>query len=287
MVDKRKNLNAQLTQHHQNSLPHLARLKAVGSKYAGAFLNAPLNFHQGPKMSGTEFIEAILFRLGYSRFEQGSTCTSGHKEQKCHDALASHAVSCTTWGDAIRRHNEIADYVKSFMAQRFQARREVPNLLHHVGSGRRKPADICLYGYATSGRPLACDITITSSIQLSSPQLLAAARDRAGAMLKLREEPKIAKYARDLANAAEPHEFMPLGMETYGFVGLRLLHMLKAEARSLAREYDLNESQMISAVFSGLSVVLQRNNARAILRRRRRSLPPFSLYELIDPALRD
>src|SRR3546814_19494776 len=88
-------------------------------------------------------------------------CASGHKVPKRHDSLASHAVSCTTGGDTIRRHNEVADYIKSFMAQRFRVRREVPDLLLQVGSDRRKPADVCIYGYATSGRPLACDVTIT------------------------------------------------------------------------------------------------------------------------------
>src|SRR3546814_15196781 len=92
--------------------------------------------------------------------------------------------------------------------------------------------------------------------------LFRSARDRAGAMLKLREDAKITKYARDLANAAEPHEFTPLGLETFGFVGTRLVHMLKTEARAIAREHDLKESQMISAVFSGRSIVLQPNTTR-------------------------
>src|SRR3546814_11333473 len=97
-----------------------------------------------------------------------------------------------------------------------------------------------LFPYTTlfRSRPLACDVTITSSVQHSSTHLLAAARDRAGAMLKLREDAKITKYARDLANAAEPHEFTPLGLETFGFVGTRLVHMLKTEARAIAREHD-------------------------------------------------
>src|SRR3546814_17980545 len=41
----------------------------------------------------------------------------------------------------------------------------------------------------------------------------------AGAMLRLKEAAKIAKYARDLANAVEPHEFTPLGLATFDFVG--------------------------------------------------------------------
>src|SRR3546814_11875771 len=91
MVDIRK--KARLVHHHQDSLPHLARLKAVGSKHAGAFLNGPLNFHQGPKMSGTEFVEAILFRLGYSRFEQDAICTSGHKDRSEERSVGKECVS--------------------------------------------------------------------------------------------------------------------------------------------------------------------------------------------------
>src|SRR3546814_12147012 len=118
MGDIRK--KARMVHHNQDSLPHLARLKAVGSKHAGAFLNGRLNFHQGPKMSGTEFVEAILFRLGYSRFEQDAICTSGHTDTMRHDSLASNAVSCTTSGDPISRHNEVADYT-----QRSEVRRLV------------------------------------------------------------------------------------------------------------------------------------------------------------------
>lgn len=281
-IDVKK--KSRLQRFFRADLENLARLKSVGSKYSGAFLNAPLNFHRGPTMTGPEFIEAMLFRIGVSRFPEGSRCTLGHRGTFVHDSLSGHAVTCPIGGDVIRRHNDVADYIRSIMAQRFRVAREVPNILPNIGGGRRKPADLCIYGYATSTRPLACDVTIVSSVQQSSLPF-AAAHDGAGAALKRKEDAKILKYAADLAAAEDPHEFAPLGLETYGFVGERLKYMLKTQARAIAREYDLNESQMTHAVFSGLSVTLQRNNARAILRRRPRRPPPHSLYDLIDPAL--
>ena len=104
-----------------------------------------------------------------------------------------------------------------------------------------------------------------STLQLAADSRGAAAADR--------ERSKIAKY-RQLC-AQHNLDFAPFVVETYGAIGPSAISIIHDIAVVLSRRLDLLMGPLKKRIFTELSTVLQRSQARAILARRPSSTSRF------------
>lgn len=232
------------------------RLKAVSAKHSGAFLNSELNFSQGPRMSNEQFKTAALMRIGHSFVPAGTVCPRAHATTTRVDALNSHFVTCKAGdGDTvIHRHNDIRDWLIGVAQEGHVGVEKEPRYL--IPQSNQKPADLLIY---LNGRSVAIDVTVANSVQ---PIPADIATVRACDAAKKKEQEKRNKYSANL-NAVRI-DFRPFAVETYGGLGTSAYGLIEQFAEIIASNNNEQPGPIKKRLFTELSIVLQRNNAKMI-----------------------
>ena len=208
------------------------------------------------------------------------------------DSYGDHALTCPCNGDRTVRHNALRNLVCTEAALGGMApEREKPGLLparpledgvSRVGAAGspeidqarqprgRRPADVFL-PRGTSGRPMALDFACTSGMR---SDWLRAAREDPKAVITHYENFK-RDYrtpgdteSTDEQRQAQGFQFVPMVIEAHGGGwGKGALQVLDAIAKSVEAAYPNEAEPATLRIAQRLSISLQKENARAILRR--------------------
>jgi len=237
-------------------------LTAKSAPHANAYLNAPLGYKGGLSMTSNQFTQAVLPGIGHNRTPGVRVCPMPHAAPMPLDELGSHLTNCPVSGDLFIRHADIQDLFLDWGLQaNIRAEKEVLDLIPDSGM---KPADV-FYHHLIGGRDVAVDVTVGNSLNQAT---LARAAKTAGIVARAKEMSKNNKY-RNLVERNR-FTFVPVGIESYGALGSGCYQIIDALATRIGRSRDLDVGFVKKRLFQELSIVLQRNNARAVLGR----IPP-------------
>ena len=229
-----------------------ARMLSAAMIGAADWLEAvPLPWHS---MSSRDFSTAVRLRLGLPQHATSHICPSCRKEF-C-DILGHHALSCSSDGDRIHRHNAIRDDVRdSCRRAQLNPRREPRHLLEESGE---KPADVWLPTF-DMGREAALDVVCTSPCtdsvyrQAASQQGFAAAQAEAAKRHKSLEKCEQAGIL-----------FLPVAVEVFGGWGETALAVIRRIGSLLAEASGRSRSAETRYLRQRLSLRLQRCNAAMV-----------------------
>ena len=194
--------------HHLLSEAPDSRCKALALSlaisHAGDWLNVPSSI-LGLHLHDQEFRLCLKYWLGLPIVEEGSHCPICLRAV---DQFGDHQVGCGGNGDRIHRHDSIRDALFSAAQTAALApRKEVPSL---IPGTRSRPADIFLPIWQR-GQPAALDVTVISTLQLSTVEGAAVTQ---GYALAVGEERK--RVAHGTPCHAVGVNFIPLVMESLG-----------------------------------------------------------------------
>ena len=190
------------------------------------------------------------------------------------DIWCDHALVCSCKGDRTLRHNSIRDLVfRSALATDLRPQKEKPNLpplrpdaetIRETTLRGRRPADVWVPSWRGSG-PAAFDFAVTSGMQSSA--LHRSAVDGTEAALKYEQ---VKREFQNTADTCQQNglQFLPLVLEAHGGgMGPTAKATLKASARQAAAQTGQPTSQASQELMQRISIALQRENARSVLRR--------------------
>ena len=225
-------------------------------KGSGSFLHAVPNEHLATKMYNREFQFAVAYRLGLPVNLSKNVCSMPNCSQSV-DKYGDHALSCGYGGDRIYRHNALRDSIFHLLRKvGFDAKLEKKGLL---ANSNEKPGDIFVHSF-DAGRPAALDVTVSSSMQLSS---IHQASRETGFVVNAAENRKDNKfYDKCLAQGID---FFPLAVETLGGWNASALSIFQNIAKRKSYYENSVYSVEISYILQQLSVCLQKKNASMIL----------------------
>jgi hypothetical protein len=255
---------------------HLSLVSAVG---ADAWL------HALPCKTECTHVDPELFRIALARrlrlplLQKPAPCNACGSAL---DVFMDHALVCQCGGNRTLRHNAIRDVTFDFAVNAgVRAEKEKAGLLpprpgtddlaSQMPTSGRRPADIWLPTWP-DGKPAAVDFAVSSGLR--ADLLSAAAHDASSVCVQYEDVKR--KYL-DTANSCHNAglAFVPFVVEAHGG-GLGPAarkvcgHLVKAAA---ARDGD--EAEVHAAdLFRRISITLQRENARAVLRRLPQAAPP-------------
>ena len=206
------------------------------------------------------------------------------------DRFGDHALVCACGGDRVKRHNRL----RSLLASRAKAAGlhpevEKPGLLPprldaHGGpedgvrrGGGRRPADVWVGSWGIHG-PAAFDLAVTSGMKSGS---LAAVITDAGQPVGDYEGRKRTHLNTQALCAAEGLQFVPLVVEAAGGWAPAARRAWKELGEQLSARTGDPTSETADQLLQALAVTLQRENARAVLRRQ--GLPDADLQFLPEP----
>ena len=224
---------------------------------ATEYLVAQPSVQLGLAMSSAEFQVSLCRQLRIPLFPSGADCP------KCGshfmDVFGDHALTCSTGGDLIARHNNIRNLLYHFC----KASSLNPSLEtnHLSSSNNRRPGDITIPNWSR-GSLLALDVTICSPLQAS---LITQAAEKQGVAASRAEERKFGQFNGHCQS--DGVVFSPFAMETSAGLGE---HALKFAKELAARHADNNfrdRSQSSRDFFQRLSDELHRSNAVMIISR--------------------
>jgi hypothetical protein len=226
----------------------LKRFTSAAGPRAGAWLSniAPGRY----VLLQDEFRVSAALRLGIRVMPSGSCCMC----EKEADAFGSHALSCASGPSRILRHNAIRDEFFGLCREACLApRREVM-----IADGSR-PGDVYLPSWEGAS-PLMVDFAVVNPLadynrDIDTPAVAYEAVKRA-------------RYQGILG----PTPFAPLIVETFGTWGTSTPPVIARLATFLSATHDVTTAAAESLIYSRLSLVLQRMNARAVLSRIDRDL---------------
>eukprot|EP00435_Cladocopium_sp_Y103_P062067 s521_g23.t1 len=198
------------------------------------------------------------------------------------DRYGDHARVCPCGGDRVKRHNQLRNLLAArAKAAGLQPEIEKANLLPlrpehqgaaedgsghdcHRSTSQRRPADVWVPNWNLHG-PAAFDLAVTSGLRQG--QLVHSIADGARAALDY-EQRKCQHLNTWQACATEGLQFLPLVVEGcgggWGPTASKTWHLLAAALSSRSGEGANVELQRMLQAFS---IALQRENARAVLRR--------------------
>ena len=201
---------------------------------------------------------AVLYRLGVPIFESVGQCSACQAERDIH---GDHCVSCPSHGERISRHNHLRDTLfTAAVSASLVPSREDRYLLPQAEGAR--PADLFIPLWGSGGRDAALDVTVVSPFQQAT--LLRAAREP-GFALHLHLRQKLNKYEE--ACRAQGISFHALVVETLGSWEEGSAEIIKRLGKALARATCQDDAEVTRHLFGKLSIILQRDNASAILNR--------------------
>ena len=191
------------------------------------------------------------------------------------DRFGDHALGCPCGGDRTKRHNRL----RSVLAARAQAAGlhpevEKPGLLPPRSDqdglpedgvrdrNGRRPADVYVPNWGLHG-PAAFDLAVTTGLRHGSLHLLDSG---AGPAADYEARKRSHLQTQDLCTA-QGIQFVPLVAESRGGWGPAALKTWQALAQATATASGEPLSLEANRLYESLAVVLQRENARAVLRR--------------------
>ena len=243
-----------------------ARLLAVSSEGASAFLNALPLASCGLKLSDIELPVVCSLRIG-STLCHPHKCFCG----KDVEANGRHGLSCGQQVGRFPRHTEANYLIKRALAQiNFPSILEPSNL---IGVENLIPDGVTIFPYG-HGKCLAWDFTCIDTI--CDTYVLDPARE-AGKAAKIAESKKINKY-KDLGNN---YEFMPIAVETFGSWGQDSLKFIKEIGKRI--QEVTGEKRSTSYLIQSISMSIQRGNAASILGTVGPTRKLDEIYDLITP----
>ena len=279
-LDKR--VFMQLTDASSCSLARRAHLNLVRASGAGLWL------HALPSKNCGLHVEPALFTTMLQRWLRIPFTDEDHWCPQCDgimDRFADHALVCCGGGDRTRRHNLIRNEAfHSASAARLSPELEKADLLpqrplqgsvYEDGSrprdsddrpDARRPADVYIPRWR-SGSPAAWDFAITSGLR--EDVLMSSVMD-SQAVLTMYEDFKESFKSTSTQCQQSGLSFIPMIMEAsgggWGKQARRVWTEL-AKKHSLAMGELMSDTNSATQTLQRLSIILHRENARAILRR--------------------
>jgi hypothetical protein len=251
------------------SLSHKAHLQLVQQPGAGAWLQAPpspaLGLHVEPRLYRVMLQQRL--RLPVLDTEAPCALCDGIA-----DVYGDHARSCACGGDRVKRHNLLRNALAARLSSAgFSPELERPGLLPadpesvttSSASGRR-PADIWVPSWNLHGG-VALDLAVTSGLRVDVLPTTAAD----GGHPAVSYEGRKCRHANtEQACKAAGFAFLPVVAEAcgggWGPVALSVFRRAAAgRAASSGESVDCESGRLLEA----LSIILHRENARAVLRR--------------------
>ena len=241
---------------------------------AGAWLHAPPSPALGLHVAGPLFKIMVRLRLRLQVALGDAPCPMCDGVA---DSYGDHARVCPCGGDRTKRHHSLRTLVAArSQAAGFHTEVEKPGLLPprpedggapedggRAGPGRR-PADVWIGNWGLLG-PAALDLAVTSGMRLGSLAQTAANGQHAVAEYEVKK----CSHQNTLASCgAEGLQFLPIVAEACGGGwGPIALQTFKAIATAVAARSNEPAGVEYDRLLQCLSVALQRENARAVLRR--------------------
>ena len=241
---------------------------------AGAWLHAPPSPALGLHVAGPLFKIMVRLRLRLQVALGDAPCPMCDGVA---DSYGDHARVCPCGGDRTKRHHSLRTLVAArSQAAGFHTEVEKPGLLPprpedggapedggRAGPGRR-PADVWIGNWGLLG-PAALDLAVTSGMRLGSLAQTAANGQHAVAEYEVKK----CSHQNTLASCgAEGLQLLPIVAEACGGGwGPIALQTFKAIATAVAARSNEPAGVEYDRLLQCLSVALQRENARAVLRR--------------------
>ena len=271
------------------SLAFQAHLSLVSAPDAGRWLHAVPAKDSDSKVSAELFVLMLKRRLRTPVFESEMFCPL------CDDVMdvyGDHALVCCGGGDRTKRHNLIRNCAHELCSLTgLSSELERPGLLRprplmegvaedgvqfdgpNTESGRR-PADVYVPRWFR-GVPACLDFAVTSGLR--SAHLRSSARDASAAVLSY--EGYKCSYLNTQAHCrAEGMAFIPMIVEGHGGSwGPEAAKCWSKLAKSHALSSGELRATVLSRFLSALSIIVHRENARAILRRSHSDARPSSI----------
>ena len=189
--------------------------------------------------------------LGLPLTPEGTPCPLCHHNM---DAWGHHMLTCRSGGDVITRHNQLRDCIADFCHKACLS----PQI--EKGSGilpkdQSRPADILVPNWSLS-RPAAFDIKVINPLNL---QFIQEAAQTCGHAAEMGEE---AKHSRnDETCALRGWSCIPLVVEVFGGWGNEAINVLLTISKKVAMHLCRPLNEVISNIYSRLSLTLMRQNA--------------------------
>ena len=241
---------------------------------AGAWLHAPPSPALGLHVAGPLFKIMVRLRLRLQVALGDAPCPMCDGVA---DSYGDHARVCPCGGDRTKRHHSLRTLVAArSQAAGFHTEVEKTGLLPprpedggapedggRAGPGRR-PADVWIGNWGLLG-PAALDLAVTSGMRLGPLAQTAANGQHAVAEYEVKK----CSHQNTLASCgAEGLQFLPIVAEACGGGwGPIALQTFKAIATAVAARSNEPAGVEYDRLLQCLSVALQRENARAVLRR--------------------
>ncbi|CAE7336972.1 unnamed protein product [Symbiodinium natans] len=250
-----------------------AHLQLLQQPRAGAWLHAPPSEALGLHVDGPLFRVMVRLRLRLPVAASDAVCPLC---DGIADKFGDHARACPCGGDRTKRHNRL----RSLLAARAQAAGlspevEKPDLLpprlgeagcsedgSRAGNGRR-PADVWVPSWGLHG-PAAFDLAVTCGMRPGQHAAVAAAAERPAADYEAR---KCLHKDTKAVCAVQGLQFIPMVVEASGGWAPCAVRAWQQLAANLALRSGEPASQEADRLYQALAISLQRENARAVLRR--------------------
>lgn len=243
-----------------------ARLLAVSSEGASAFLNALPLVSCGLKLSDIELPIVCALRIGATLCHPHD-CFCGKKVE----ANGRHGLSCGQQVGRFPRHTEANYLIKRALAQiNFPSILEPPNL---IGVEGLIPDGVTVFPYK-QGRCLAWDFTCVDTL---CDTYIFDSTHEAGKAAKIAESKKNNKYKDLEAN----YFFTPIAVETFGSWGHESLKFIKDIGKKI--QDTTGEKRATEYLIQSLSMTIQRGNAASIMGTVGQTRKLDEIYELVTP----
>ena len=270
----------QLTDPQSTNLSFRAHMSLLGLEGAGTWLHAIPSEALGTKIAPPLYVPMLQRRLRIPFFEEPFFCPLCDGVM---DVWADHALTCACGGDRTKRHNLVRNtFARLAASAGWQPELEKPGLLHprpsqggrsedgsegNEGGQRlsaRRPADVYIPRWDLGGSA-ALDFAVTSGLRADLLEQTAAV---GLSCLTLYEDHKKTFLDTEKQCANEGIAFLPFVLEAHsGSWGPTATKVLLRLGKSISM--ISGESTALEALRArqNLGLVLQRETARAVLRR--------------------
>lgn len=245
---------------HANPWPRCYPDRAVNSEYSNQELCASLKFQLCiPFLDGDAFLPAFCDKC---------------KTEKV-DPRGHHAHSCGNSGNNTLRHNNVARFISEF------ARSAGLKVELEVGipgdESEKRPGDVVVHMDFENARVQYLDVAVVSAMALKTKYRAS------GDALRAREQFKLKHYESQVKRGKQRKiKFHPLVMETGGCWSRRSSRIIRHLCSFYASRNEISGSMASNLFYNGISLIVQRDNAKAILARAMFSPPTAVLKNVFS-----
>ena len=238
---------------------HKARLRAVSAPHAGAWLQAQPCSALGQRMAHCEFVAALRLWLGCAASSRDDWCPKCDQVMGCLGLTRLQLHGRRGRRQASQRPAGFRPCFRTLGWPSSGERRE-------WAPSRRPPPTPrgCVLSHVAAWPPLALDFAVTSPLRQSEVQT-AAKRQLSAATAY--EGAKLAD--RDTCARCEQHgiRLVPVVAESFGGWGGMAQDLFRTLIHARAARSGETVSSVTTSLYTGLSIILMRANARALLAR--------------------